>query len=240
MSINVVVLAGADVTYDDGDGEFPICVREIEGKALLHHVIDNVRDLQDPKFCFALLNKHVERYHLDDVVSQLVPDCSITLVHPEVSGALVSALMCACQLDQSIPLLIVSSNELINENIADVVRYFESVNAQAGAIVFESLHPRYSYVKVAPEGSVIEAAQHRPISRDATTGTFWFSSTRSFVKAATSTIRKNLKPNVIYYAAPSLNEIILAGGKVAIYRIKKEQYSPFKSKNNAVKEEPNV
>ena len=50
-----------------------------------------------------------------------------------------------------------------------------------GVIVFDSVHPRWSFVRVDKAGFVIETAEKRPISRLATAGFYYFRRGADFV-----------------------------------------------------------
>ena len=71
---------------------------------------------------------------------------------------------------------------------------------------------------------VIEAAEKRPISNEATTGFYYFKRAGDFVEAACSMIEKKASVNEKYYICPSYNEMILKGKKVGIFHIDKDNY----------------
>ena len=84
-------------------------------------------------------------------------------------------------------------------------------------------------MRVNRENLVIEAAEKRPISRLATTGIFWFRSVSSFVSATQEMIRNDGAVDGIFYVAPTLNELVLKGKKIAIKTIDRDSYHPMKS-----------
>jgi hypothetical protein len=91
-------------------------------------------------------------------------------------------------------------------------------------VVFDSVHPRWSFVKTDGDDMVIEAAEKRPISRNATAGVYYFRKGRFFVEAAKAMIKRDASVNGGYFVCPSLNEMVLAQMRVGVERIRREQY----------------
>jgi hypothetical protein len=79
-------------------------------------------------------------------------------------------------------------------------------------------------VKTDADGMVVEAAEKRPISRNATAGIYYFRQGRFFVEAAKSMIRKDASVNGGFFVCPSLNELVLAQMRVGVERIDRNRY----------------
>jgi len=58
--------------------------------------------------------------------------------------------------------------------LGEAIAAFRRQELDAGTIVFDSVHPRWSFVKTNEKGLVIEAAEKRPPSRNATAGFYHF------------------------------------------------------------------
>jgi dTDP-glucose pyrophosphorylase len=71
------------------------------------------------------------------------------------------------------------------------------------------------------DGRVTEVAEKRVISNLATTGIYYFSSGRQFVRGADSMISKNIRTNNEFYNAPIYNELIEEGGDVRVHMCEK-------------------
>ena len=91
------------------------------------------------------------------------------------------------------------------------------------------MHPHYSYVRLDGE-MVVEAAQRKPISQNATAGIFWFKSTKTFIDSAMKQILKGASTDGLYFIAPCLNEIILEQLNVGVFNVDNNLYSPYKQK----------
>ncbi|GIG29917.1 sugar phosphate nucleotidyltransferase [Cellulomonas marina] len=172
-----------------------------------------------------------ERYHVDHIVSLIEPDAHLIVVAHDTAGAACSALLAVDLLEEDEELLVVNLTDFADVDLRDAVGVFRERGAAAGTLVFDSLHPRYSYVRLEGEGGdeVVEVAEKSPISRHATAGVYWFASTTAFVEAAKSMILKRAEVQHSYFVAPVLNEIILDGGLVLAVRIEQDAYIEMKS-----------
>ena len=132
------------------------------------------------------------------------------------------------RIDNAEELLIIGSNEILGVNPVDIISHFYEVQADAGVVVFPSVHPRYAYVRLDDDGSVIEAAEKRPISRNATAAFHWYAHGRDFVRSTKAMIRKSADVEGIFYISPSLNELVLEQKKIASFPIPLNQYHPLK------------
>lgn len=229
--INIMILAAADSNKADSQEDYPLCLNEIDGESLLECIVNKTSGLETPKYVFTFLGDDVERFHLDRVASLLSPNSLVVKMAKGSQGAACSGLYSACQLDQDPELLIISANELVNVDYQTVISDFRERKLDAGTIIFRSLHPRYSYVRLDSDGYVIETTQHNPITKNATAGVFWFRKTSYFVEAVKKQILKNASNNGKFYVAPCLNELILLRLRIGVFEIDNDRYIPLKTKN---------
>ena len=82
--------------------------------------------------------------------------------------------------------------------------------------------PKWSYARVDDNGFVIETAEKKVISDDATVGIFNFKQGRDLVCAANQMIADNIRVNGEFYTCPAYNYLIKAGKKIGIYGIGEE------------------
>ena len=229
--MNIVTLAAGKSRFKiDGDEQYPICLTEIEGQPLINLIIESIGGIKETKFIFIIRKSHVERYHLDNSLNQLVENNSLIILDTETKGAACSALMAIDKINNNDELLLMSADEYLSEDPIKIIDTFRDIDCDAGTIIFESIHPRYSYVKVNKEGLVSEAAEKNPISNNATVGFYWFRRGSDFVSAAMNTIKKNASINGLFYICPVFNELLLAQKKIATYQIETSSYHPIKSK----------
>lgn len=228
-SINILILASAKVPEQQGEYDYPMCLTEINGMSLLECIVVNIQSITNAKLVCTFLESEAEQFHLDKVASLLAKASRSILVPEQTQGSACSALLAACQLDQSAELLIVSANELVDCDLGAIVHGFRKRALDAGTLTFHSLHPRYSFVSLDDDGLVIEAAQRKPISANATAGIFWFARTADFVGGTKNLIRKGSCVDGSYFVAPVFNELILNNKKIGIFPLALETYIPLKT-----------
>jgi len=208
--------------------EYPGFLSEMEGECLLEKLCQKIHEIANHSVCFAFLAEDVKKYRLASIAELISPGASIVKVPSNTKGAACTALLAAADFGGDEELVIVSANEFIDQPLGDLVAGFRAKEYDAATLVFQSVHPRYSYVKV-ESGLVSEAAQCVPISRNATTGFFWFRKVSDFIEAIESAICKDAHHDGHYYVAPLLNEFLLKGRKVGALAIDSRHYLPLKS-----------
>lgn len=229
MSTNILVLAAGQVGFDTHDGGYPVCLTETDGMSLLERIVVNTRNIDAPHYTFALLDKEAEQFHLDKVVNLLSPGSTVIRIPESTQGSACTAMLAASLLDPNKDLLIISGNELVDIDFAEVVTEFKQRKLDGGTLTFHSVHPRYSYVRLNDEGLVTEAAQQDPISHNATVGVFWFAKTGVFVEAVKNLVRKNASVTGKFFVAPAFNELILKQGRVGVREMDISKYRPLKT-----------
>ncbi|TDQ92429.1 glycosyltransferase family 2 protein [Paraburkholderia silvatlantica] len=227
--MNVLILAAGAATMEPIDGGYPLLLAEIDGITLIERVIKSVEPLVGERLMVALRRSEMTRFHLGDVVTILRPDAVLVPVADSVRGAACTALLASEYLDGDAELLVVNANQLLDIDLAEVVKDFRASKLDAGVVTFPSVHPRYSYVRVDEGGFVTEAAEKRPISRFASAGVYWFANGRRFLGGVRDMIRKDVHVGGDFYVTPVLNELILGQASVGIHNIEGTKYLPIKS-----------
>lgn len=229
--LNIILLAGgkAGAEAQRNTGEYPDFLTEHGSTTLLETLISKCSVLDPAKIVCLFASSDVTKYHLKNLVSQLSPVASIIPVHDRTMGAACTALLASGEVDNDEELLIIGSNEYLDDSLDTIVSHFRSQKAQAGVVSFSSVHPRYSFVRLDDNGDVIESTEKNPISKNAIAGTFWFKRGKDFVRAAKNLIRKDTKVDDVFYIAPALNELVLEGLRIVSFKIEADRYHPLKS-----------
>lgn len=224
--INILILAAGHGSPATG---YPACLTEIGGTPLLERIVQNAGGFGNASYTYALLEDEVRKFHLDHVVELLTPGAKVVRAPKNTLGSACTALLAAATMSNDDELLIVSANELVDVNLAEIVTGFRNRGLDAGTVSFNSVHPRYSFVRLDEQGDVIEATQQKPISRNATTGVFWFRNTGRFVDAVKQMIRKGASTNGAFYVCPAFNELLLGQAKIGVASIDPSHYHPLKN-----------
>jgi dTDP-glucose pyrophosphorylase len=230
-ALNIVLLAGKRGQAQLNDGEYPEYLSDLNGKPLIHSLIDNCASLNPDKIICVLPKDDITRLHLRNMVQQMHPAAMVLPAFQETKGAACTTLLASEQIDNDGELLILNTSDILEIDLAQAVQTFRDNTGEAGVVIFKSLHPRYSFVRLDSEGRVIEAAEKNPISPHAIAGVYWFRSGSLFVSAAKDMIRKDARVNDKFFISPSLNELVLQHKKINAYRIEPGQYRPLKTQS---------
>ena len=228
--INIVVpMAGSQGS--EKEGGFPLPLTELSGKPIIQLVVENFDSIGIEKHYIFLVNdEDCTKFHLDDTISLLAGERStIIRVKNPTRGAACTSLLAAHYIQNSDPLIITNSDQVIYQELREVHFSFMEKNYDAGVICFSSVHPRWSYVRLDDDKMVVEAAEKRPISRNAIAGFYWFRQGKDFVRAAMDSIEKDASVEGVFYIAPVLNEFILNDMNVGCFKISNEAYASFYS-----------
>lgn len=200
---------------------------EIQKKTILQYVYESLKQIEDAHFIVVVRKEDAAKYHLDDMVRLLIPDCEIVTAVGATRGSACSCLLAVDLLGEEEPLVIAGGDQLMLQNPQTIIREFQTNDYDGGVVIFEDIHPRWSFVKLNGENMVIEAAEKRPISRNATTGFYYFKKAVYFIHSAQEMIRKAASVNGQYYVCPCFNEMVLEHKKIGTYRISKQEYFNF-------------
>ncbi|NGM50243.1 NTP transferase domain-containing protein [Caulobacter sp. 602-2] len=229
MKILVPLAAPNDAFFDPANFHFPKPLVEVAGRPMIERVVENLRGLSpDARFVFVLRAEDCRAFNLDQV-ALLATDgnADIVILDRPTDGAACSALMAVDYIDEG-PLVIANGDQILDFDLRGAVRTFEARGDDAGVLTFDSVHPRWSYVRT--EGSrVIEAAEKRPISRNAVAGFYYFRDGGDFVRYAMRSIEAGRSVNGAFYVAPTLNEAILDGAQVGAITMEDDRYVSFYS-----------
>jgi len=164
---------------------------------------------------------------LDSTLSLLAPGKhEIVRLEGETQGALCSSLMAISFINNSDPLLISNFDQIVDGNLSKLFSQLLDDKCDAGCFTFNSVHPRWSYVR-SNNGFVSEAAEKNPISRHAIAGSYYFAKGEYFVCAAKRTIFNQTSVNDRYFISLSFNELILEGKIIKSVEIPTGNYHSF-------------
>lgn len=226
--INILIpLAGKNQFFSENEYPFPKPLIEFNGKTMIEHIIDNFNSIKkDKQFIFIVNSEDCKKYHLDNVLNILTSyTCKIIKLDNETKGAACSAMMAVEYIDNDTPLIISNADQLFDIHLDDVVNNFQF--SDAGVITFESIHPRWSYVRLDAKGRVTETAEKRPISKSAIAGFYYFRKGSDFISSSSKMVKKDASINGLYYISPVLNEMVLENKTINIFKIENNKYHTF-------------
>lgn len=200
---------------------------EIEKKTILQHVYESLAVIKDAEFIVVIKKEDVVRYHLDNMIQLMIPGVKIIVADGATQGSACSCLLAIDEIRDEEALLVVGSDQLVHTDLQLVIEEFQRKEYDGGVIIFDDIHPRWSYVRLDENDLVVEAAEKRPISRNATTGFYYFRYGIDFITSVERMILKDADVNGKYYVCPAYNEMILEHKKIGVYRVSKKDYFNF-------------
>lgn len=223
--MNVVIpMAGSDESFRKHGFPYAKPVIEIRGKPLIEHAFNCLSGIPNARFVFVVRKDDALRFHLRDVLRLLDPDAAVVLAEGATAGSACTTLLAVDFIAKDEELLIANGDQVLDFDVNRAIESMRERELDAGTVVFDSVHPRWSYVKINDEGLVIEAAEKRPVSRNATAGFYYFKQGQLFVSAAFNMIRKGANLNGTYFVCPAFNELVLAGKRIGVVPIERDQY----------------
>jgi len=229
--LNILIPLGTSSQFFEGaDYPYPKPLVEIDGKLMIQHVIENLSSISEEKrFIFILREEDCTRHHLDTTIRLLAgEDVIIIKLQSETKGAACSALLAINFIANDQPLIIANGDQLFDINIDKYLKHFQEDKIDAGCLCFESVHPRWSYIRLEND-HIVEAAEKRPLSKIAIAGFYYFTKGLDFVEASKKMIRKDANVNGQFFIAPVLNELVLDNHIMKSYIIDSGTYHSFYS-----------
>lgn len=222
----LILMAGNNAAFEEAGYIYPKNLVDINGLPLVQRVLENlsVFHREQCKFICLIREEENKKYYTGDVIRLLVKDATVLEVNSSTAGAACTALLAIEQINNDVPLLIASGDQIITEDLADIVKGFQERNLDGGIPIFQAVHPRWSYVKCSEEGLVTETSEKRPISDLATVGVYYFAKGSTFVSAAMEMIKKDAQLDGNFYICPVYNQMILKQAKIGIHQLPKNHY----------------
>lgn len=213
----IVPLAGPDFVRANGSIKALI---PYHGQPLLKHALDSRPwASKGMRYSFILHDCEEARQFSRDFLWRWYKECSIVYLSVYSRGAAISALAGLSSLDNFRQPLIIDLADIIYKADINVEKSFQNAPALGGiALAFESCNPKYSYLAIDGNGRVLEAAEKKVISSQASAGTYLFRSSSVFLKALAHAIENECSQtyNNLFYVCPLFNGVIAQGMQVML------------------------
>lgn len=232
--INILFpLAGDNIYFNGSDYLYPKPLIEIHDLPMIELAVQPYRNIKGKKrFVFVVNQAECAKFNFDNVLKLLADEmCEVQIAYLNrpTKGALCTCMLAWSKLEKDCPLVIANYDQVICDDINSYIEHFARNQADAGTISIESIHPRWSYVLVEGENQVVEAAEKRPISKNAIAGFYYYKNSNTFIDAAIKCIENEASIGGIYFISSSLNQLILANKRVVNLQIPKRNYHSFYS-----------
>lgn len=218
----LIPMAGAGSRFASAGYSFPkplIAVKNMNDKPMIQVIVENINI--DAEHIFIVREEHCEKYNLRQLLNVIAPNCKIVTVDHLTEGAACTTLLAKQFIDNDEPLLIANSDQFVEWDSNEFMYSMMGDQIDGGILTFDNSHPKWSYVRLNPQGYVTEVREKEVISNEATVGIYYWQRGRDYVRYAEQMIKKNIRVNNEFYVAPVYNEAIGDGQKVKIFHIDK-------------------
>lgn len=219
-TLNVLVpMAGAGSRFSKAGYTFPKPLIEIDGKPMIQLVIESLG--LNANYIFIVQKEHQKKYNISSILKILCPGCKVIFLDKVTEGAASTSLIAKKYINNSNPLLISNSDQFIEWDSSKIMYKFYNKKIDGGILVFDSIHPKWSYAKVGKNGFVNGVAEKKVISRNATVGVYYWKKGKDYITYAEKMIKKNKRVNNEFYICPVYNEAIVKNKKIIIEKVDK-------------------
>jgi len=210
---NVLIpMAGLGSRFVEKGYSLPKPLIKIFGKPMIQSVIDSL-DI-DGNYIFVVQKDHRVKYHLDDVLDEMVPGCSIVEIDGLTDGAARTTLFAKDLINNDTPLVIANSDQVI---VWHSFEFTKALTTSDGVLaLFKAEDPKWSYSKI-NNALISQVAEKKVVSNNANVGIYGWSKGSDYVKYAEQMIDKNIRTNNEFYVAPVYNEAIADGKRFVPY-----------------------
>lgn len=222
--LNIVLpIAGRGSRFAQAGYALPKPLLPVHGIPMIEVVVNNVRPRQPHRFTFVALQEHLEHQDMRQTLQRIAPGCEIVLVSQVTEGAACTVLLAKHLINNENPLMLANSDQWVDIDINNYLAEMERQAVDGLIMTMWADHPKWSYVGFDHTGCVSRIVEKQVISNEATVGIYNYRHGRDFVRAAEQMISKNLRVNNEFYVAPSYNEMLAWGAKLAIHNVGKER-----------------
>jgi dTDP-glucose pyrophosphorylase len=218
--LNIVLpIAGRGSRFTSAGYTQPKPLIPVHGRAMIEVVVANVRPGRDHRFIFVALQEHLDHLGMRETLERSAPGCVIVPVDRVTEGAACTVLLAREHIDNDDPLMLANSDQWVDIDIDDYLAEMDRQQADGLVMTMAADDPKWSFVGLDEHGFVTRVVEKTVISNEATVGIYNFRHGRDFVWAADRMIAQNLRVNNEFYVAPTYNELIARGARIAIANV---------------------
>lgn len=223
--LNVVIpMAGLGSRFAVAGYTDPKPMIKIHGIPMIRWVIANLTPNVEHQFIFIAQQKHVESYHLDQLLDEWAPNSKLVTIDGVTDGAARTVLAAKEHIDSNDPLVIANSDQWVDGDIDGFYQTMMRPLTDGLVMTMKANDPKWSFIAKDNSGLVNRVVEKQVISDDATVGIYAFSRGADFVAAATEMIQSGETVNGEYYVAPVYNILISQGSKIRHYEVGNESH----------------
>lgn len=219
--INIVIpMAGSGKRFLDSGYNKPKPFIDVNGKPMIVRVLENLA-YQDARYILLSKKDHFEKEQ--KTIEKIKKDFNVKFITIDklTEGAACTLLYARKYINNSTPLLIANSDQIIDINIADFIDDSRSRGLDGSILTFIDRYkdPKWSFAKLDKNNLVSEVKEKSVISKYATVGIYLYTQGKDFVNASLDMIIHNDRVNNEFYTCPTFNYAIREGLNIGSYNI---------------------
>ena len=221
--LNIVLpMAGRGSRFSNAGYILPKPLIDVHGTPMIKVVVDNLMPKIEHRFIFVAQQEHIDKYNLLPQLKSYAKNVEVIGIKGITDGQVCTALLAKKFFNNDAPLMNANSDQYIDFDINEYLDAMYSNNLDAMIMTMKSQDPKWSYARTDNNGLVVETAEKKVISTDATVGIFNFKKGSDLVRSAEKMIADNVRVNNEFYTCPCYNYLIKEGHKIGIYPIGSE------------------
>jgi HAD superfamily hydrolase (TIGR01509 family) len=219
-NLNLVIpMAGNGQRFVDAGYNLPKPLIPIPKTPMIHEVYSHLNI--NSNCTFIIKKSHRLEYDIDKILNNIHPNCNIVEVDGVTQGSVESILLSEEHIDNDSPLIISNCDNIIIWDSVDFMYSMNRLNADGGIVCFKDTDTKWSFAKLNADNEIVEVAEKKPISDNATSGIYYWKRGSDFVKYAKQMISEDYRVNNEFYTAPVYNFAIRDGKRIYPYFIDK-------------------
>ena len=217
--LNIVIpMAGRGSRFKDAGYAFPKPLIDIQGKTMIEIVVNNLRPSIDHRFIFIVQKEHYETYDLYNILKNASHNkFEIVVINGITEGAACTVLTAIEYINTDDDLLIANSDQFITTSIDAFIESGQEPQKDGLIMTFSASHPKWSYALVDENDKVLEVAEKKVISDQATVGIYYFKKGKYIKKYFQEQMDKNINYGGELYVTLTYNLLIRDGLQIWAY-----------------------
>ena len=221
--LNIVLpMAGRGSRFAEAGYTTPKPFIPIHGVPMIKAVVDNLTPRCEHRFIFICQREHLEKYEFERQLRSYTKNAVVIGIDGITEGQVCTALLARKYFDNDEALMSANTDQYIDFDINEYLDAMNSRQLDGMIMTMKSSDPKWSYARTDEQGFVVETAEKKVISEDATVGIFNFAHGSDLVRSADQMIADNIRVNGEFYTCPCYNYLIKEGKKIGIYPIGEE------------------
>ena len=223
--LNIVLpIAGKGSRFVSEGYSIPKPLIPIHGVPMIQLVTENLRPHREHRFFYICQKDHIEKYDLENKLRDYTREDNTVVIPIDyiTEGQVCSVLVAKDYINNDEPLMSANADQWVYFNVDSYLEDMDNRNLDGLIMTMKSSDSKWSFARVNKEGYVVETAEKKPISSDATVGIFNFRHGKDLVRAAEKMIAENARVNNEFYTCPCYNYLIKEGKKIGVYSVGEE------------------